>query len=157
MQLAIKRKDYERAFALAEAARARPGRAAAMAAASRPLQTVQRSAGTGRSVLALNQFDDELAVWVIKRRTSDVSMRPLSASMRQRLIARQQHEIWRGRATRLTAGAMLYNEIIRPVAAQLHGVTRLIVVPDATFQDVSFAALVEQSKQSRFLVEDVDR
>ena len=49
----------------------------------------------------------------------------------------------------------LFNEIVRPVVGQLRGVTRLVVVPDATYQDASFRGACGTHRERRFLVEDV--
>ncbi len=152
IQLSLKEKNYERAFALAEAARARSV-SEHKKFASTSLAAVQTVLDANEAMLALNQFDDELAVWVIKSNSVTVTMRSMSRQTTQQLIARQQHEIWQAAST-TAAGRDLYNEIVRPVSAQLAGASRLIVVPDPTFQDASFAAFYNASN-NRFLVEDV--
>jgi CHAT domain-containing protein len=151
VQLALKEKDYRSAFALADTARARS------ASESQRLQTldlpaVQASLGANEALLELNQFDSELAIWVIRRDRFDVVLRAMTRRDAQQLAARQRDEIWRESAGS-TAGAALFNEVVRPVAAHLTGVNRLIVVPDATFEHVSFAALWN-TVNGRFLVED---
>ena len=52
------------------------------------------------------------------------------------------------------AGRELYNEILRPLEPRLAGVSRLVIVPDATFQDAAFAAFYD-SENRHYLVEDV--
>ena len=152
IHLSLKEKDYERAFALSEAARVR-STAEARKFGTPSLSVVQAALRTGEAILALNQFDDELAVWLIKPGSVVVTTRPMSRQVSQQLIARQQHEIWSGAAS-TPAGRDLYNEILRPFSERLAGVTGLVVVPDDTFANVSFAALYNASR-GRFLIEDV--
>jgi CHAT domain-containing protein/tetratricopeptide (TPR) repeat protein len=152
MQLAIHKGQWARAFALAEAARARSLVERRLAAEGPSLDAAQRQLARGEVVLALNQFDDELAVWAISRRSVRVITRPLKRSEATRLIGRQQLEIAQGSAAP-EASALLYDQIIRPLSAELNGATRVTVIPDVTYQDVSFAALWNK-KQNRFLVED---
>jgi CHAT domain-containing protein len=152
MQLAIHDGQLGRAFALGETARARSLVERRLAAQGPSLEEARRRLGPGEIVLVLNQFDDELAVWAISRRGARVGTRALTKSDAQRLIARQQLEIAHQAATP-DAGAVLFDEIIRPMAADLNGATRVTFIPDATYQDVSFAALWDK-KLSRFFVED---
>jgi CHAT domain-containing protein/tetratricopeptide (TPR) repeat protein len=152
IQLSLREKDYERAFGLAEVARARSASETRKLGAAN-LASVQAALGPDEAILALNQFDDEVAVWVIRAHRFDVRVRPVSRHAAQQLIARQQHEIWNAAST-TSAGRDLYNEIIRPISEHLSGVTRLIIVPDDTFRSTSFAALYNQAR-SRFLIEDL--
>jgi CHAT domain-containing protein len=46
----------------------------------------------------------------------------------------------------------LFDTIVRPISRHLDGVTRLVFIPDATYEAVSFAALWERAS-NRFLVE----
>ena len=56
---------------------------------------VQASLRPDEAIVALNQFEIELAVWVIRKRTASTSsMRPMPRVDAQRLVARQQDEIW---------------------------------------------------------------
>ena len=150
IQLSLKEKDYARAFALSEAARTRSASEIKKLGAV-DLSAVQAALQADQGMLALNQFDDELAIWVIRSNSINVTMRKLSRQSSERLVARQQHEIWANSAS-APAGRELYNEIIRSVSSQLAGASRLVIVPDATFRDASFAAFV--SAKNRFLVED---
>ncbi|MDO8678685.1 MAG: CHAT domain-containing protein [Acidobacteriota bacterium] len=152
VQLSIRKGDYPRAFAMAERARART-LAEARRMPERSLGDVQRALAPEQAVVALSQFDDELAVWVIRHDKTDVLMRPISRLDAQKLVARQQAEIWHGSETPV-AGRDLYNEILRPIGIRLRGASRLVIVPDATYEDAAFAALWDGSRQ-RFLVEDV--
>ena len=152
VQLAIHRGDHERAFAMAERARARSLVEQRLAADGPSLEQAQRRLGPGEVVIAVNQFDDELAIWAISRRSVKVVTRPLNRADTARLLARQQLEIIRESAAP-EANGILYDELIRPLAAELRSATRVIVIPDATFQDVSFAALWNRSR-NRFFVEE---
>ena len=65
--LAIKKQDYPRAFAMSERARARTLAEKSRAPAGVTLAGIETIAcSRARPVVALNQFDDELAVWVIR-------------------------------------------------------------------------------------------
>jgi CHAT domain-containing protein len=153
VHLAIKKQDYNRAFALAERARVRSLAEARHFPASRTLAQVQGSLNDGDAIVAFNQFDDELAIWVIRHNRTDVVTRKMTRSAAERLVARQQNDIWQ-ETSGVDSGRALYSELLRPVAAQLANVTRLIVVPDTTYENVSFAALVNPAT-NRFLVEQL--
>lgn len=150
-QLALEEKDYPRAFELAERGRART-LAEARRAAPRALATVQASLRDDEAVVALSQFSDELAVWVLRRASVEVIRRPMTRVDAARLVARQQDEIWQESA-QPRASRELHNEIIRPLASQLRGIDRIVFVPDQTYQHAAFAALWDGTSQ-RFLVED---
>jgi CHAT domain-containing protein len=152
VRLSLKENDYARAFAMAEAARAGTASESKRFGGA-TLAEVQSALADDQAILALNQFDDELAVWVIKQDAIHVRMRSMSRLTAQQLIARQQHEIWSA-STSTSAGRDLYNEIVRPVARELAGITRLVVVADSTFRDASFAAFYDASRQ-RFLIESL--
>jgi len=151
MLLSIKERDYPRAFALSERGRVRT-LAETRQFAVRSLDEVQRTLPGDQAVVALSQFDDELAVWVIRRDTVNVITRPLSRLDAQTLIARQQTEIAQG-SNNPIAGRELFNQILRPSAAQLDGAKRLVIVPDATYADAAFGAFWDESRR-RFLIED---
>ena len=153
VQLAIKKKDYPRAFALSERARARTLAERNRAPVGRTLADVEHALPAGEAIIVLNQFEDELAVWVIRQGHTTVVTRPLTRRNAQRLVARQLDEI-RHEANVPDAGADLYRELLRPIASDLVGISRLAVVPDAVYQDVSFAALWDKSK-GRFLAEQL--
>lgn len=151
VQLSIKKGDYPRAFAMAERARART-LAEARRLPLRSLTDIQAALPADHAIVALNQFDDELAIWVIRRDKTEVVMRPLSRLDAQTLVARQQTEVWHRSATPV-ASRDLFNQILRPLGTRLQGAARLVVVPDATYQDAAFAALWDESRR-RFLIED---
>jgi CHAT domain-containing protein len=151
-RLAIRRGDYERAFAMTERARARSLAEQRRAVDLPPLAAVQRTLAADEAIVALNQFDDELAIWIITNGGTTVDLRPLAREDARRLVARHQEEI-RLELSRPDAGAILFDIIMRPSATALGGATRVAFVPDTTFADVSFAALWDK-RRSRFLVED---
>ncbi|HEX8027818.1 MAG TPA: hypothetical protein VF491_05120, partial [Vicinamibacterales bacterium] len=152
VQLSLRQGDYQRAFALAEASRSRSASETRRFSAT-TLETVQGTLSRDEAILALNQFEDELAIWVIKRGSVDVTLRAMPRLASEKLIARQQREIWLS-AQGPTASAALYNEIVRPVARQLTGISRWTIVPDSTFEDASFPALYNAAS-GHYLVEDV--
>lgn len=152
-ELAILDGDLPRAFEMAEAARSRTLAESRRLPANRSLPDVQRALEPNEAIVALNQFEDSLAVWVIRRGRATVERRPVSRQEARRLVSRQRDEI-RLAASRPEAGGKLFEAIVRPVAKDLRGVTRLIVVPDAPYYDASFAALWDPSRE-RFLIEDV--
>lgn len=152
VQLAIEEKDFSSAFAMAERARARTVAEARRAPVGRPLEHLQASLDESEAVIALNQFNDVLALWIIRQGSLTVMKRPLTRDNAVRLVSRQQDEI-RQEASSPGASRALYNEIIRPAAAALRGVSKLVFVPDTTYQDAAFAALWDASR-NRFLVED---
>ena len=153
VHLAIKNKDLPRAFGLAERARARTLVEARRVPGDFSLHTVEASLRPDQAVIALNQFEDELAIWVIRRTGTSVVLRPMSRQDAASFVARQQQEI-RAASDTLVASASLYNEILRPVAAQLKGVSRVAVVSDGPLQDASFAAMFDKNS-NRFFVENV--
>ncbi|HEX6164264.1 MAG TPA: CHAT domain-containing protein [Vicinamibacterales bacterium] len=153
VHLAIRKGDLPRAFVMAERARARTLAEFRRIAEVRTLAEVERSLGSDEAILAFNQFDDELAIWLIKSSGTTVSMRSLSRDDSERLVERQRAEINLQSAVADGSGA-LYNELIRPLSAHLRGVTRLTVVPDGPAQTASFAALWNPATR-RFLVEDI--
>src|SRR5688572_23925808 len=153
VQLAIRQRDYPRAFAMAERARTRTLSETKRLSAVPSLSEVERSLAADQAIIALNQFDDELAVWVIKNTGTSVFLRPVSRRDAARFVNRQRDEIV-FEAQAPTASAALFDELIRPALDTLGGVTRIAVVPDAPYQDASFAALYDRAKK-QFLVERV--
>ena len=153
VELALRRKDYPHAFAMAERARATTLAEARRLPANASLKEVQAALSPDQAVIALNQFDDELAIWLIRPDRTDVVMRPVSRADAARLAERQRDEI-RIEARTPGAGAALFDQILRPFAGKLGGVSRIVFVPDAPYQDVSFAAFWDSSTR-RFLVQNV--
>jgi CHAT domain-containing protein len=152
VHLAFKSGDLSRAFAMAERARVRTLAEARQMRTPRTLREVQTTLAANEAIVALNQFEDEIAIWVIRATSAKVITRPLGRRDAQLLVARHQDEIWQEAATAY-AGASLYNQIFRPIAGDLRGASRLIVVPDATYDQTSFAAL-QNTATNRFLIEE---
>ncbi|HYB93702.1 MAG TPA: hypothetical protein VEC39_01925, partial [Vicinamibacterales bacterium] len=153
VQIAIKEKDFAKAFEMSERARTRTLAEARRAAAPRSLADAQASLADDEAIVALNQFNDELAVWVIRKHTLQVQVRAVRRVDAARLIARQHHEMWT-KATQPNASQELFDQIIRPVFDGLRDVGRLVVVPDHTYQDAAFAGFWDASHR-RYLVETV--
>ena len=153
VQLAIHQRDYPRAFAMAERARVRTLSESKRLADVPSLAEAERSLTADQAIIALNQFEDELAVWVIKNSGTSVLVRPITRRDAQHFVSRQRDEI--ALEARIPeASALLFDELIRPAAAMLRGIARIAVVADAPYQDASFAALYDRSKK-QFLVERV--
>jgi CHAT domain-containing protein len=151
LSLAIRKGDYERAFAMGERARATSVLEQQRVMGMPALADAERVARRDEAIVILNQFDDELAVWIVRNQGTKVVTRPIRKIDAQRLVARQQEEI-RLAAARPVAGADLFDAIVRPLAGDLRDVQRIVFVPDTTYQNVSFAALWDRSRE-RFLVE----
>jgi len=150
-QLAVEEKDYPRAFEMSERSRVRT-LAEAKGATPRSLSEVQSNLDANEAVIALNQFSDELVVWAIRRSSVNVVRRPLTRVDAAHLVARQRDEI-RQESAQPTASRDLYSEVLRPVAGHLGGVTKIVFVPDQTYQDAAFAAMWDRTRRS-FLIED---
>lgn len=150
VELAVHRGNYDRAFALAERGRARSLTERRLAENGPSLAEARRLLKPGEVVVALTQFDDEVAIWALSRYETKVVTRGLNRTDAARLVARQQLEIAREGAP--VASALLYDELVQPIAAQLNGATRVAFIPDETYADASFAALWNKA-DGRFLVE----
>ena len=150
MRLALDQRDTAKAFAFAAASRHRDPSSATRA--DTLAAQVQRELLAGEAVVAFNQLDDELFVWVVTSSTVEVLKRPLQRSEAERLVARHRDEVdlelFRPRAT-----AALFNELVRPLGDRLNNVDYLMVVPDAPYYNVAFSALWDRNRD-RFVVED---
>lgn len=153
VQLAIKKGDLGVAFAMAERSRMRSLAESKQLPASRTLEQIESSVGEAEAIVALNQFDDELAVWVIRASGTRVFVRPISRVDANLLVSRQQTEIWQ-QSSKAWASRDLYNEILRPAQQALSGVKSIIFVPDTVYENTAFSALWDSSTQ-RFLTENV--
>jgi CHAT domain-containing protein len=150
MILALDRSDTARAFSLAAAARSRDG--ASVAGSPDVLGQVQERLEDGEGVIALNQLDRELLVWLVTKKGVDVVRRPLGRRESVQLVSRHRDEI-ELEVLRPRAGAALFTELIQPLSAQLKPVEHLIVLPDAPYYSVAFAALWDRTRD-RFVIED---
>jgi CHAT domain-containing protein len=152
MGLALTRKDTARAFSLAASARSRDASSSAAAEPADLLARVQSRLREDEAVVAMNQLDDELVVWLIKKDVAEIIRRPLSRQNSARLAARHRDEIeLEARLPR--ASAELFNEFVRPFGDRLKSVSHVAFVPDAPYYSVSFAALWDRTRD-RFVIED---
>src|SRR5690348_16193638 len=103
---------------MAELARMRSLAEARKLTAPRSLRDVQSACAADEAIVALNQFDDAMVVWVIRSGDPQVITRPLSRNNAEKLVARHRDDIW-GQSASTIAGAALYNEVFRPVASKL--------------------------------------
>jgi CHAT domain-containing protein len=151
MRLALNRQDTTRAFSLAAVARSRDS-STATAEPGDLLRQVQGRLAEGEAVVALNQLDDELFVWLITKDSADVARRPLTRRDAVRLAARHRDEIeLESRLPR--ASAELYNEFLRPFGDRLKNARHVTFVPDAPYYSVAFSALWDRTRD-RFVIED---
>jgi CHAT domain-containing protein len=153
VHLAIKRGDLDGAFAMAERSRLRSIAEPRRLPSSRTLSEIQSSLSDTEAIVALNQFDSELAVWIIRSTGTRALLRPLSRVDAGLLVSRQQNEIWQ-QSVRASGSRDLYNEILRPARQMLSGVSKIVFVPDATYENVAFSTLWDSTTQ-RFLIENV--
>ncbi|MGH9385727.1 MAG: CHAT domain-containing protein, partial [Vicinamibacterales bacterium] len=120
--------------------------------ASSLADSVQAQLAAGEAVVALNQLDEELFVWLVTQTMIDVVRRPLERPEAARLVARHRDEIDL-EILRPRAGAALFNELVRPLGDRLKNVERLILVPDAPYYNVAFAALWDRDRD-RYVIQD---
>jgi hypothetical protein len=151
LRAALGEGDLSAAFAFGDRARSRGLRPAGSPAAD--LATLQVSLGEGDAVLALNQLQDELIVWVVTRHDVRHLVRHISHDDAVRMVLRQADEITMS-ASEPRAAAALFREIVRPVMPALAAASRVTVAPDAPYFAASFAGLWNTERR-RFWVEDV--
>ena len=99
-------------------------------------------------------LQDRLFAWALFRGGSEFVERDLSATELRGLVARHRAALEQesSEAARST-GAILYDELVRPLQAALTSRRVLIVIPDRTLQSLAFASLVDR-QTGRYLVED---
>jgi hypothetical protein len=115
---------------------------------------VQSQLGLDDAVVALNQLEQELVVWVVTSSERRVVRRPLSQAGAETLVLRQMDEIALRAAAPAAAGA-LFAEIVRPAAGVLRGKRRVVIAADAPFFAASFPGLWDSARR-RFWVEDAE-
>jgi CHAT domain-containing protein len=150
MRLALERGDTANGFALGSLARTRDSRSASSSADL--LARVQAHLGPSEAMVALNQLDDELVVWMVTSSDVQIVKRSLGRNESIRLVSRHRDEIDL-EVPRPRASATLFNELVRPLSDRLTNVTHLMVVPDAPYYNVAFAALWDRDRE-RFVIED---
>ena len=150
MRSALARGDTSKAFAFASAARNRDPLSALQA--NSLAAAVRAQLAPGEAVIALNQLDDELFVWLVTPASVDLVRRPVKRPEAIRLVARHRDEIDL-EVQRPKASAALFNELVRSLTDRLKNVEHLIVVPDAPYYSVAFSALWDRDRD-RFVVED---
>jgi tetratricopeptide (TPR) repeat protein len=154
LAIALDEGDLDRAFALGDLARSKDlRRNDPKTRGIRPADLQSRLA-PDEAVVALNQLDRELIIWVVTQSRFRVTRRPLSQASAESLVLRQMDEIALQTPGPAAAGA-LFSEIVRPVGFELRGKRRVVVAADAPFFAASFPALWDVARR-RFWVEDVE-
>lgn len=149
-RLAIERGEISRAFRFAAAARTRDP--LSDLDATDLAERVESQLAADEAVIALNQLDDELLVWLLTPGKVEVVRRPVGRAEGARLVARHRDEI-ELESMRTTASTALFDELARPLGERLRGVHHLVVLPDAPYYGVAFAGLRDRDRD-RFLIED---
>ncbi len=154
VQLSLHEKDYPRAFALSEAARAQIGERIESLRQRESSSRFRRRSDPDEAIVALNQFETELAVWVIKRNGIDViDARDVSRHAPRDSSHASSMKSGSRRQSRAPGGSSTTRSCDR-WRPSYSGISRLVIVPDSTFQDAAFAAFYNSEKR-RYLIEDV--
>jgi hypothetical protein len=154
LRLALARGDVNAAFAFGNLARSRGLRAPGSQPGGVTPQAIQAQLGADDALIALNQLEDELIVWVVTSQDIRYTVRPLSREDATRLVLRQADEITMAAAAPRAAAA-LFREIVRPVLPALQRTARVTIAPDAPYFAASFAGLWS-AENGRFWIEDVE-
>ena len=98
---------------------------------------------------------DRVLIWVVRRDALSLDVVPFKAENVAPEVAAMVGDLRQGGAAgaRHEVGAALFDLLLRPVAARLGGIDRLIVVPDKILSALPFAALYDSGRR-RYLVED---
>jgi hypothetical protein len=151
-ELALARQDVARAFDLYERGRLRSV-AERQAWGRKPttLDALQQRLSPAAALVMVSQSRHQAGVWVIRRdrvHRHEAKLSPVSGAS---LVTAHLDEISRSAET-ASAAAALYDALLRPAESALAGMRELIIVADAPFDRVAYAALWD-ARQRRFLVE----
>jgi CHAT domain-containing protein len=116
------------------------------------LAELQRKLSADTALLVLNQMDDHLQVWTIRQSEVTTHTVSISAEGASGLVAAHLYEVAAGAPIPHVSGD-LFDRLLQPVTPSLTGVRNLVVLPDAPYQRVAFAALWDRTR-NRYLVED---
>jgi CHAT domain-containing protein len=153
MQAALRDGDIARAYRHGAVARARTP-AHESDRSTGDVLLLQRRLGPRRAVLALNQLDEELVVWLVTHSSVQISRRRLTWTQSQHLVELQHAEINLA-LEKPRASAALFKEVVGPFRDSLAQLDHVLIDPDAPFRSASFPALFDRST-GRFLIEDTD-
>ncbi|HJY26384.1 MAG TPA: CHAT domain-containing tetratricopeptide repeat protein, partial [Pyrinomonadaceae bacterium] len=100
--------------------------------------------------------DDKTYLFAVTKGTKEADVRVYVLPVKKEALAKQTETFRQQLASRnlgfRTSASKLYEQLIKPAAAQLAGKTNLIIAPDNTLWDLPFQTLVNGS--NRFLIED---
>lgn len=149
ISLAMDQRDFKRAFAYTERARAR----ALLDALGARWPTFDPAAIPDGAVLieyALQR--DEIVIFTADRSGLRATPIAVSRSTLAEAVAELRAAAMQTDRPRLRqAGALLHRLLIAPVATELIGKEKVIIIPDPVLESLPFAALVDES--GRFLIE----
>jgi CHAT domain-containing protein len=151
-EIALKRGDQVRAFDYYERGRIRtPQERQAWGGRTVAVHELQRVLPADAALIAFAQFEGRLQIWVARRDGLVARTVPLSATRAAVLVASHLREI-RAETAVPAASAQLYDLLLRPLARELAGIERLIVVADAPYNRIALAGLWDARRRS-FVVE----
>lgn len=155
--LAMRRSEIERAFIIAERARAR-ALLDTLATAETNLG-VQRAPGAIRehlpqstAIVEYAVLPERLIAWVVRRNKIDVVSVPVDENQLTDLVNSYLETVAAGSERDVRSrGAELYRLLVAPIRSSFTGISSLVFVPDGPVHHVPMAALFDGS---RYLVED---
>jgi hypothetical protein len=151
VEVALRQNDLARAFQYAERGRVSRGLTPG-GVATLELREAQQRVAPETALVFLNQFDDSLDVWVVRRSAAVRYPVALSRARSAVLVGAHLDEI-RRRVPSPAIGAELFDALLQPGEDTLRGSHALILVADAPYQHMAAAALYNR-RLGRFLVED---
>jgi tetratricopeptide (TPR) repeat protein len=152
-RIAARRGDLARAFAHAERGRVQRLHGSGVdGPAVASLAEVQRRLERETALLVLDQFAEQLLVWVITR--DDVAVEPVDISSERAasLALSQLQELAQPTATP-GVSAQLFDIVVRPIWRRLAGARTVAVIANGAFSHIAFAGLWDRGR-SRYLIED---
>jgi CHAT domain-containing protein/tetratricopeptide (TPR) repeat protein len=118
------------------------------------VRLVQSSLAEGMVLVEYALLDREVVAWTFSRGGWHCHRIPAARDTVAMLVDRFRREAWSTPTSPRDASTRLYDLLLRPLAGELRGATRLIVVPDRELYAVSFAAL-RDGVRGRYVVEDL--
>jgi tetratricopeptide (TPR) repeat protein len=152
-EIAYRRGDLARAFHFAELRRVRTLMADRTDLRRvRSLAEVQRGLEGDTALAILNQFGDQLHVWLLRRDHVFTHAIDLPASQGAALVLSQVQELQLQPAAPKVS-EQLFETLFRPIQAHLSGISTLAIVADAPYSRLAFPAVWDRER-GKYLVED---
>ncbi|MGA7614847.1 MAG: CHAT domain-containing protein [Thermoanaerobaculia bacterium] len=153
IDLAVERREDDRAFSLAERRLSRDfidaSKGDAIAATPASLHDLETALSADAALLELSSLPDSVAVTLVRRGSSITWRRPVG---RQDLSSRAGALLSEEPNRSREAAESLFSELIAPATQSLAGVRSLAIVADAHFRKIPFAALIDPA-DGKLLVE----